>query len=133
VAVSSWVMNQHAGRLDSELDPDRGHLLFLLWEGLNLDGVDTPRVSGATAVVEPGDVFYADAVGLASASATATTASGSGGALNVAPGTVELDLEAPAGPCDEHSFSWAWTPGEPMTLPILAGFVTAVDVVCPVP
>ena len=133
VAVSPWVMNQNADRLDVELDPERGQLLFLTWEGLNLDGVDTPRVQGVTATLAGGEVFYADAIGLASASATATTASGSGGALNLAPGTARLELAAPEGRCDqEPSFHFAFD-GSVVPVPILAGFTTAIDVICPVP
>ena len=30
-AVPSWVLDSHAERLDVELDPARGHLVFLLW------------------------------------------------------------------------------------------------------
>lgn len=133
VGVSPWVMDQNASRMDAELDPERGSLLFLAFEGLNLDGVDTPRVPDVTATLStPGEVFYADGVGLASASATETTSSGSGGALNLPPGIAELTLTAPAGPCDEHGFSFAREPGEPIPVPILAGFVTAIDVICPV-
>jgi hypothetical protein len=100
-AVPSWVLESHAERLDVELDPARGHLVFLLWEGLNLDGVDTDRVVGATAVLDDGgDVFYADALGLASASATATTASGSGGALNRPVGLETARFEASGEACN---------------------------------
>ena len=130
-AVPPWVLDSHAERLDTTLDPDRGHVIFLLWEGLNLDGVDTDRVPGVTAeLAGGGDVFYADGVGLASAAATETTGSGSGGALNRPVGTETLRLDAPAGPCVEHSFSFAHDDGVPV--PIRAGFISAVDVICPV-
>lgn len=133
VAVPTGIMDTHASRLGVDLDPDLGHLLFLVWEGLNLDGVDTPRVAGVTAdLLQPaGDVFYADGIGLATSTETATTGSGSGGALNLSPGRAEVELAAPEGPCSEHSFSWA-RDGDAWPVPIRAGFATAIDVVCPV-
>ena len=61
------------------------------------------RVVGATAVLDDGgDVFYADALGLASASATATTASGSGGALNRPVGLETARFEASGEACNEQ-------------------------------
>ena len=130
-AVPLWVLDSHAERLGETLDPNAGHVIFLLWEGLNLDGVDTPRVPDVVAeLASGGDIFYADGVGLASATATATTGSGSGGALNRPVGTETLTLEAPAGPCIEHSFSYAHDDGIPV--PVRAGFISAIDVVCPV-
>ena len=135
VAVPPFVVETHADRLDSELDPELGHLLFLVWEGLNLDGVDTPRVTDVEGelLAPDGSLFYADGLGLASASATATTSSGSGGALNLAPGTAELVLTAPEGPCDEASFTWALEDDGTIPVPVRAGFFSAIDIVCPVP
>lgn len=135
VAVPPFVLNSHADRLGEDLDPELGQLLFLVWEGLNVDGVDTPHVQGVTGELHrpDGGVFYADAIGLASASATSTTSSGSGGALNLDVGTASLSLTAPAGPCEGHSFSYAFEPGEPIEVPLRAGFATAIDVLCPAP
>ncbi len=135
VAVPPFVLETHAERMGEVLDPDRAQLLFLVWEGLNIDGVDTERIEGVLGdlLAPDGDVFYADAIGLASASATATTSSGSGGALNVEPGEGALRLEAPGGPCVDQSFSWAFEPGDPVPVPLRAGFATAIDVLCPLP
>ncbi len=135
VAVPPFVLDTHADRLDATLDDGLGHLLFLVWEGLNIDGVDTSRIEGVTATLHSpsGSIFYADGIGLASASATQTTGSGSGGALNLEPGLASLSLAAPGGPCEEHSFSWAFEPGEPIPVPLRAGYATAIDVICPTP
>ena len=37
-AVPPWVMESNADRLGASLQADRGHLLFIAWEGLNIDG-----------------------------------------------------------------------------------------------
>ena len=134
VAVPPFVLNTHASRLDVTLDPERGHLLFLTWEGLNIDGIDTPNVPDVTAelVDTEGTVFYGDGLGLASASATVTSGSGAGGALNLAPGTARIRLEAPAGACGEQMFHWETEGDGVIPAPIVPGFVTAIDVQCPV-
>lgn len=134
VAVPPFVLNTHASRLDTELDPGRGHLLFLTWEGLNIGGIDTPNVPDVTAelVDTTGDVFYGDALGFASATATATSGSGAGGALNLEPGVARVRLTAPAGACGEQMFHWATEDDGVIPAPIVPGFVTAIDVQCPV-
>lgn len=134
VAVPPFVLDTHAGRLDLELDPERGHLLFLTWEGLNIDGIDTPNVSGVTAELGgvDGDIFYGDALGFASSSATATSGSGAGGALNLAPGVARVRFESEAGLCDQSMFHWEIDDNGFIPFPIEPGFVTAVDVQCPV-
>ncbi len=134
VAVPPFVLETHAERLELELDPERGHLLFLTWEGLNIDGVDTPNVSGVTAELDAseGEVFYGDGVGFASSAATETSGSGAGGALNLLPGAVRVRLESPAGLCEEPMFHWTPESDGFIPVPIVAGFVTAVDVQCPV-
>lgn len=135
VAVPPFVLNTHASRLDVELDPARGHLLFLTWEGLNIDGVDTPNVPDVVATLEEidGSVFYGDGLGLASAVATATNGSGVGGALNLEPGVARIRLEGPGGPCGEQMFHWAPEADGVIPVPIEPGFVTAIDVMCPTP
>lgn len=135
VAVPPFVLNTHASRLDVELDPTRGHLLFLTWEGLNLDGIDTPNVSDVVATLEgtDGSLFYGDGLGLASATATSTTGSGAGGALNLAPGVARIRLEGPGGICGEQMFHWTVEGDGVIPVPIEAGFVTAIDVMCPTP
>lgn len=134
VAVPPFVLDTHAGRLGLELDPERGHLLFLTWEGLNIDGIDTPNVPGVTAQLQGGDgsVFYGDALGFASSSATSTSGSGAGGALNLEPGLARIRFESEAGICDEPMFHWQMDADGFIPFPVEAGFVTAVDVQCPV-
>jgi len=133
VAVPPFVLETHANRLAVDLDPERGHLLFLTWEGLNIDGIDTPNVPGVTAELAgaDGEVFYGDALGFASSSATETSNSGAGGALNLLPGTAQLRFEAPAGACAEAMFHWEIDEDGFIPFPIVAGFVTAVDIQCP--
>ena len=131
--VPQSIMNTNANRLDVEMDPERGHLLFLAWEGLNLDGENTPNVVGVTAelVDGGGSLFYAGGMGLADAEAVETSGSGSGGVINLPPGTHLLRFDAPGGPCVEHSFHWAMDKSGAVPVPIQAGFTTAIDVICP--
>ena len=134
VAMPAWVMEQNAGNLDLEIDMNKGHLIFLVWEGLNIDGEDTPLVEGVQASLSPAsdNVFYANGFGLASDNMTATGSSGSGGAVNLNPGRVNLTLNAPAGKCLEHSFSFLFNTDNTIPVPIREGFTTAIDVICPV-
>ena len=134
VGIPPNIMETNANQLDVSLSPDHGHLLFLVWEGLNIDGVDTDNVEGVTAVTSSGEPpFYANAIGLASSSTTETTSSGSGGLLNVEMGQTEIQLSAPAGPCaEEHMFHYQRDEAGWLTVPILSGYTTAIDVICPV-
>lgn len=133
-AVPQWVMESNAERLDNTLDPERGHLLFLVWEGLNTDGIDTPNVPGVIGSLADSNarVFYTNDLGLVDNDATETGKLGQGGVLNLEPGTYRLGLTAPAGPCVEHSFSWQMDEDSQIPVPIRAGFTTAIDVICPV-
>lgn len=135
VMVPASIMDTNASNVGTSLDPDRGHVLFLTWEGLNLDGVDTARVGGVTVDVAGGEgqVFYGNVLGLASASATATTSNGSGGVLNLAPGTHILSFEAVDRVCGEQMFHFAPTDDGGIPVPVLAGYTTAIDVMCPPP
>ena len=134
VAMPEWIMEQNASNLDLEIDPDKGHLIFLVWEGLNIDGEDTPLVEGVSAQLSPSsdNIFYANALGLASDDMSATGGSGSGGAVNLSEGSVDLTLTAPAGNCKEHSFSFQFNDDNSIPIPIKRGFTTAIDVICPV-
>ena len=133
--IPSWIMDSHASRLGVELDPDRGHLLFIAWEGLNIDGIDTDPVEGVQAELCPESelLFYANSVGLVSEDATSTSSLGQGGVLNLEPGTHELRLSSAAGPCTEPMFHWEMREDGTIPVPIRAGFTTAIDVICPVP
>ncbi|MCB9682150.1 MAG: hypothetical protein H6733_11855 [Alphaproteobacteria bacterium] len=135
VMVPRSIMNTNASNLGVELDPAKGNVLFIVWEGLNLDGVDTDRVPDVTArIVEDdaaGAVFYGNALGLASRSATATTSNGSGGVLNLDPGVWTLSFDAPGGPCEDPMFHWAYTAPNEIPVPVRAGMTTAIDVMCP--
>ena len=131
VMVPRSIMNQHANRLDTEIDDARGHLLFLTWEGLNLDGDNTPNVAGVVAELQPSSaLFYASGLGLASPDLAETSGSGSGGALNLEPGSYGLSLEGPGGTCLEHSFHFLAEDGV-VPVPVLEGYATAIDVICP--
>ncbi len=130
VAIPQSVMDQNASTLDVELAADQGHVLFLAWEGLNIDGVDTDNVAGVTASVAGGGVFYANGLGLADAGATESSGSGSGGALNLEPGSVEVTLTSAAGVCGgEHMFHFQGAEGV-IPVPVEAGFTSAIDVQC---
>jgi len=133
VMVPENIMNTNASNLDQELDPTRGHILFIVWEGLNIDGVDTKTIPDVTAEVVSGeaDIFYASSLGLASKSAEATTSSGSGGVLNLEPGTHEVRFDAPGGDCVEPMFHWSYSGDNVIPVPVLAGHTTAIDVMCP--
>ena len=110
------------------------HVSVLVWEGLNIDGIDTANVSDvlATTTDRVEHLFYGNALNLASAGLSATSGSGSGGVLNAPPGELSLQLEAPAGACaQEHMFHYQAEDGS-IPIPIRAGFTTAIDVICPV-
>ena len=132
--IPLWVMESNASRLDVEPDASKGNLLFLVWEGLNIDGIDTRNVSDVTARIEPSSplLFYTDGLGLASESAQATSGAGSGGVLNLDPGSYSLTLQSPAGACTEQMFHYAFQEDGSIPVPIRAGFTTAMDVMCPV-
>jgi len=133
VMVPLSIMNTNASNMDAQLDPERGNILFIVWEGLNIDGVDTARVPDVTvrSLSGEGAVFYASSIGLASATAEATTSNGSGGLLNLTPGVHDLEFTAPGGPCVEPMFHWAYKSPNVIPVPVLAGQTTAIDVMCP--
>ncbi len=133
VMVPLSIMNTNASNVGATLDPARGNILFIVWEGLNLDGVDTARVPDVTvrSLSGEGAVFYSSSIGLASAKAEATTSNGSGGVLNLTPGVHELEFTAPGGPCSEPMFHWSYTSPNVIPVPVLAGHTTAIDVLCP--
>ena len=134
VALPSWIMEENANNLDLQVDSSKGHLIFLVWEGRNIDGNDTPLVQGVRANLSPmsENLFYANLFNLADPNMTETGTSGSGGAVNVEPGMIELSLEAPVGTCSEHSFSYEFSEGGSIPVPIVEGYTTAIDVLCPV-
>ena len=134
VALPSWIMDENAKNLDLEIDPSKGHLIFLVWEGMNIDGNDTPLVQGVRATLAPAseNLFYANLFNLADPNMTETGSSGSGGAVNIEPGMIEISLEAPSGACAEHSFSYAFSDDGTIPIPIVEGYTTAIDVLCPV-
>ena len=136
VAIPLAVMNSNANRLDIELNEDRGHMLFLLWEGLNIDGIDTENVEDVTAEVSVQDdfLFYGDALGLASQNLTQTSSSGSGGLLNIQEEEINISFQTPnetEGCGHEAMFHYIGTDSHTIPVPIRAGFTTAIDVQCP--
>jgi len=133
VAIPSTIMNTNANRLDIELNPERGHILFLTWEGLNIDGIDTPNVSDVVLsnAVDFEFAFYGDGLGLASDGLESTSGSGSGGVLNLMPEVHNLTLEAPAGLCGEEAMFHFPQTDSGIPVPVKAGFTTAIDVQCP--
>ena len=136
VAIPTAVMNSNANRLDVELQENSGHMLFLVWEGLNIDGIDTANIEGITAQVSVNDdlLFYGDALGLASTNLTETSSSGSGGLLNIQEGEIELSLRSSENMMEcgqEPMFHYIGTTGNNIPIPIRAGFTTAIDVLCP--
>ena len=133
VAIPKTIMTTNANRLDLELDTSKGNILFLTWEGLNIDGIDTPNVPDVilSNSSEYSNVFYGDAIGLASTNQDATTGSGSGGILNLTEGTHYLKLDAQLGACaQEHMFHFQ-TDEDGIPVPVRAGFTTAIDTICP--
>ena len=129
VVVPTSIMSSNANRLDIELDSSKGQLLFLTWEGLNIDGIDTDNVSDVTASssLQIDHLFYGDALGLASTSQLSTTNSGSGGILNLDEGEIDLNLQSPIGSCaQEHMFHYQRS-NDTLPIPIRSGFTTAID------
>jgi hypothetical protein len=134
VAIPQAIMNSNANRLDVQLDSTRGHVLFLAWSGLNIDGIDTEKVADVIAEISVSDesLFYADALGLASSDLISTSSSGSGGILNVGEGELELTLYSEIGKCgQEIMFHYQGAIEHVIPVPIRAGFTTAIDVLCP--
>lgn len=131
VMVPQNILETHADRLDVNLDPQKGHVFFFVWEGLNIDGQNTPKIDGVVARVNQGQIFYGNSLGLASPDVTETTGNGSGGILNVPPGALNVVFDAPGGPCTEHGFHWKINEDGSFTIPIEAGYTTAIDLVCP--
>ena len=136
VAIPTAVMNSNASRLNVDLQENRGHMLFLVWEGLNIDGIDTENVEGITAHVSINDdlLFYGDALGLASTNLTETSSSGSGGLLNIHEEEITLSLKSPENVVEcgqDPMFHYIGIDGSNITIPIRAGFTTAIDVQCP--
>ena len=133
VAVPPDIANKNAERMGLDARSDRGNVLFLTWEGLNIDGKDTDNVKDVVAEVQGGGkLFYGNTVTLADPDLTATSGSGSGGLVNVPPGTIDLRLKAEAGRCaQDPMFHFdvvdGWIP-----VPVRAGWNTAIDVMCPV-
>ncbi len=133
VMIPLWVMETNADRLALEADTSKGNILFLVWEGLNIDGVDTDNISDVTAELDPHSdfLFYTDGLGLASQDATSTSGAGSGGVLGLAPGEYSISFSAPAGACTEQMFHYAYQADGSIPVPVRAGFTTAMDVICP--
>jgi len=133
VAVPPDLAEKNAERMGLANRSDRGNVLFLAWEGLNIDGVDTPNVKDVTAELRGGGtLFYGNTLTLADPDLTATSGSGSGGVVNAPPGTIELKLKADAGRCAEDPMFHfdvvdGWIP-----VPVWEGWNTAMDVICPV-
>ena len=135
VAIPTAIMNSNANRLDVELQEDKGHMLFLLWEGLNIDGIDTENIEGITADVSVDDdlLFYGDGLGLASTSLTETSSSGSGGLLNIQEDEITISLQSQGASFDcghEPMFHYIGTANNKIPVPIRSGFTTAIDIQC---
>ena len=133
VAIPKSIMSTNANRLDIELDNSKGNILFLTWEGLNIDGIDTPNIPDVVVsnASEYDNVFYGDALGLASTNLEATSGSGAGGILNLSEGTHYLQLGGPDGDCAQESMFHFKPEDEGIPVPIVAGFTSAIDVICP--
>ena len=134
VGIPTNIADSNAGRLGTENDPERGHMLFLAWEGLNIGGEDTPTVAGVVMELEGGGrAFYGNALQLADPDRTETSASGSGGVLNARPGDLRVRFTSPAGRCGtDPMFHPATVDGTWIPVPIRAGWPTAIAVICPV-
>jgi hypothetical protein len=118
-------------RVDTTFDADAGHMMFILWAGPDYDAFE--RVPDVTfALTDDGGeavegTFYQASGGMPDPTLTATSSAGSGGAFNLVPGTYTASLEgATCGPW----FSPDFVPGEPFSVPALAGWATYMDLVC---
>ena len=134
VAIPKSIMNTNANRLDIELDPEKGNILFLTWEGLNIDGIDTPNVKDVQLLNADAFeyAFYGDALGLASENQTETSGSGSGGVLNLSEGTHTLSFSGPNGSCAQtHMFHYQST-ADGIPVRVIPGFTSAIDIICPI-
>lgn len=114
-------------RVDTTLDDDRGHVLFILWSARDYSAVRVPDVTftlDAEAVT-----FYQAPDGMPDPELGATSTYGAGGAFNVAPGEYTLTLSGGDVTCAPW-FSHTFDPGEPVPVTVLAGWASYLDLVC---
>lgn len=121
------IVEQMGDRIDTTMEPDKGHVLFILWTGPDYDEFD--RVEGIS-VEGPGQVFYqGGGLGLSDPELDATTSNGGGGLFNLEPGRVELTFSEPC----ESFFSLEFEAGEAVPVDVIEGFGSYFDLVCPQP
>lgn len=132
VMVPESIVASNARTVGAELDPSMGHMFFVVFDDVSVDGTEPKRISNVTVTVEGelGTVFYANALGLAAAGRTETSSNGSGGVLNLPVGIHRVTFRHEGRVCNQQSFHF--TPeGEAIPVPIRAGFTSAIDVMCP--
>ena len=125
-------MQTVANRVDKTLDPNMGHLSFMVHQQhFREEKVDQTKGVKFRIEPDPGvDLFFLNSFQLPSPDLTETTGAGGGGALNLPPGEYELILEQVGGECS-RIISWDFEPGTRVPFPIEAGRSTYFDVLCP--
>lgn len=124
--MSDFIVDQMTSRVDTEQQPGKGHILFILWSEPTYD---SDRVEGVSFTVDGGGPtpFYQANGGLPDTSLTATSKSGSGGVFNLEPGDYTLSF---SGAVCEPWFSFAFEPGEPVPVTVLPEKASYLDLVC---
>lgn len=132
--LGTGLMEDQARRAGGALDPDRGHLSFMVHQAHFREG-DVDQTEGVGFILEPAPAgastyFLSGPLQTADPDLQATTSLGAGGAFNLPPGRYDLSFTGTGGPCS-RILSWDFEPGEPVPVEIVAGRGTYVDVLCP--
>jgi hypothetical protein len=127
--MPSSLVDSMANRVDTTLDPELGHTLFIVWSEASYQ---SDRVEGVSFAIAPdaGISYYQGSGAFPDPDATATTSSGAGGAFNVQPGDYAITLDDPRGDCTGW-FTWDHEPGDAVPVRVIAGFSSYMDLVCP--
>lgn len=114
--------------------PGRGALIVQLAEPTDDDPINWTSVTGATISTEPASrAIYLSTLYLPDAALAATSEAGFVSVINLEPGEVAVTGTAPGGSCRDELQSWAFTPGEPVDVPIFPDLATYVAIGCPGP
>ncbi len=126
--MSDFIMNSMVNKADLELNPDKGHAMFILWSGPDYEQFD--RVAGVQFTSSmPGKTFYQASGGLPDLDLNETSKSGSGGVFNVSPGPIALHFSGGGVTCRPW-FSHDFAPGDPVPMTTKPGLASYIDLVC---
>ena len=126
-------METVANRVNTELQPGRGHMSFMVHQEHFREG-KVDQTKGVRFSIEPdpgSQLYYLNSLQLPDPDLEETTGGGGGGALNLPPGDYELVLEHPVD-C-ERIISWTFPAGNRIPFTIYPDRATYFDLLCPEP